>query len=103
MNFYPFHIGDYLAHTSHLNDAEDLAYRRMMDWYYLNEKPLPADIDVIARLVRATPEIVIMILGDFFYQDENPLLGILQILRLHFNSSIWIRRNFPKMRFIINN
>ena len=71
MNFYPFHIGDYLAHTSHLNDSEDLAYRRMMDWYYLNEKPLPADIDVIARLVRATPGIVIMILGDFFYQDED--------------------------------
>lgn len=71
MNFYPFHIGDYLAHTSHLNDKEDLAYRRMMDWYYLNEKPFSPDIQTIARLARTTPETVIMILGDFFYQDDD--------------------------------
>ena len=71
MNFYPFHIGDYLAHTSHLNDQQDLAYRRMMDWYYLNEKPFCPDIETIARLARATPETIILILADFFYQDEN--------------------------------
>jgi len=71
VNFYPFHIGDYLAHTSHLNDQQDLAYRRMMDWYYLNEKPFCPDIETIARLARATPETIILILADFFYQDEN--------------------------------
>jgi len=71
VNFYPFHIGDYLAHTSHLNDKEDLAYRRMMDWYYLNEKPFPPDIETIARLARTTPETIILILADFFYQDDN--------------------------------
>ena len=41
MNYYPFHIGDFTAHTSHLTWEEDIAYRRMLDVYYLREKPLP--------------------------------------------------------------
>jgi uncharacterized protein YdaU (DUF1376 family) len=52
MRFYPFHVGDYQAHTSHLTDTEDLAYRRMLDLYYLNQKPLPNDPARIARLIR---------------------------------------------------
>ena len=31
MNWYKFNIGDYLAETTHLADAEDLAYRRLLD------------------------------------------------------------------------
>jgi uncharacterized protein YdaU (DUF1376 family) len=31
---------------------EDLAYRRLLDQYYLREGPLPADIQVTAKLVR---------------------------------------------------
>jgi len=40
MNYYPFHVGDYAAHTAHLEPMEDLAYRRMLDVYYLREEPL---------------------------------------------------------------
>jgi uncharacterized protein YdaU (DUF1376 family) len=52
MNYYPFHVGDYASHTGHLDPIEDLAYRRLLDAYYLRESPLPADIEQTARLIR---------------------------------------------------
>jgi uncharacterized protein YdaU (DUF1376 family) len=72
MNFYPFHIGDYISHTSHLTDAEDLAYRRMIDLYYQSEQPFES-AEKVARKVRSTPEIVQTLLGEFFVQDEQGL------------------------------
>jgi uncharacterized protein YdaU (DUF1376 family) len=52
VNFYPFHVGDYMAHTAHLDPLEDLAYRRLLDLYYLRELPIPSDIAETARLIR---------------------------------------------------
>lgn len=52
MHYYKFNIGDYASHTQHLDPLEDIAYRRMLDWVYLHESPLPDSIDQIARLVR---------------------------------------------------
>ena len=49
MNFYPFHIGDYASHTRHLSLIEDLAYRRLIDHYYLSEAPLFGDYESIAK------------------------------------------------------
>lgn len=74
MNFYPFHIGDYISHTSHLSDAEDLAYRRMMDLYYMSEMPFPHDLKNLARKVKSSPEIVDLILNEFFEFNESDLL-----------------------------
>ena len=51
MNFYPFHIGDYAAHTRHLSLMEDLAYRRLIDLYYLNEGALDGEASLIARKI----------------------------------------------------
>jgi uncharacterized protein YdaU (DUF1376 family) len=51
MNYYQFHIGDYASHTRHLGRDEDLAYRRLLDVYYLGEKPLPQDPSDCARLI----------------------------------------------------
>jgi uncharacterized protein YdaU (DUF1376 family) len=68
MNYYPFHIGDYISHTSHLSDAEDLAYRRMIDLYYQTEEPF-ADVAWVARRVKSTPEIVKLLLEEFFEVD----------------------------------
>ena len=70
MNFYPFHIGDYLSHTSHLTDEEDLAYRRMIDLYYQTEEPF-TDTAKLARKVRSSFEIVGSILSEFFVYQEN--------------------------------
>lgn len=48
MIWYKFHIGDYLTHTVHLSDAEDLAYRRLLDLYYMSEKMIPLDTEAVA-------------------------------------------------------
>jgi uncharacterized protein YdaU (DUF1376 family) len=73
MNFYPFHIGDYISHTSHLTDEEDLAYRRMIDLYYMTEAPFINDSEWIARRVRSTPEIVFDLLHEFFELGKDDL------------------------------
>ena len=51
MNFYPFHIGDYAAHTRHLSLMEDLAYRRLIDLYYLSEGSIVGNAELIARRI----------------------------------------------------
>ena len=70
MNYYPFHIGDYISHTSHLSDAEDLAYRRMIDLYYQTEEPFK-DIAWVARRIKSTSEIVKLLLEEFFEFDSE--------------------------------
>jgi len=73
MNYYPFHVGDYAAHTVHLEPMEDLAYRRMLDAYYLRESPLPADPKEVARLIRMRQNQteVEAVLCEFFDQTED--------------------------------
>lgn len=68
MNYYPFHLGDYAAHTAHLEPMEDLAYRRMLDKYYLREGSLPPNPADVARLVRMRQQIaeVEAVLKEFF-------------------------------------
>lgn len=53
MHHYPHHIGDYRTHTAHLTMVEDGAYRRLIDVYYMHEKPLPAEIAAVQRLASA--------------------------------------------------
>jgi uncharacterized protein YdaU (DUF1376 family) len=71
MNFYPFHIGDYISHTSHLTDEEDLTYRRMIDLYYQTEAAFPHDLNLLARKVKSTTEIVDTLLNEFFEFADN--------------------------------
>lgn len=70
MNFYAFHIGDYASATRHLSWEEDLAYRRLIDTYYMREGPLPADRKQVYRLVvassKAQREAVDSVLNEFF-------------------------------------
>lgn len=73
MNYYPMHVGDYTAHTAHLTWEEDIAYRRMLDWYYLNEKALPSDTVKVARLVRMPQSLAVIesVLSEFFVQSDD--------------------------------
>jgi len=73
VHFYLFHIGDYSAHTGHLTLLEDLAYRRLLDRAYLQEKPLPARSEDCARLIgmRDNIEDVESVLGEFFKLDPD--------------------------------
>jgi len=70
MNFYPFHIGDYISHTSHLSDKENLAYRKMIDLYYQNEIPFVDEFSV-ARKIKSTPKIVLLLLKEFFVLEND--------------------------------
>jgi uncharacterized protein YdaU (DUF1376 family) len=66
MHYYQFHIGDYKSHTSHLSIIEDIAYRRLLDFYYLHEKPIKQHD--IARQVgmREYEQEVLSVLDEFF-------------------------------------
>jgi uncharacterized protein YdaU (DUF1376 family) len=69
--WYKFHIGDYLAETAHLADAEDLAYRRLLDWYYISEQPLPLDLAAVVRRVRLDEDVVAPVLAEFFRKTDD--------------------------------
>jgi uncharacterized protein YdaU (DUF1376 family) len=67
MNFYPFHIGDFKSHTDHLSPIEDLAYRRLLDYYYLHEKPLPDDAEFLSKRIRLDDiQAIQYVLSEFF-------------------------------------
>lgn len=52
MFYFKFNIGDYTSHTQHLSIIEDIAYRRMLEAYYLSERPLNSGIASVARQIR---------------------------------------------------
>lgn len=72
MNYFPFHVGDYTAHTAHLEPLEDLAYRRMLDQYYLREAALPVEPADVARLIRMRSNVaeVEAVLREFFEETQ---------------------------------
>lgn len=73
MNFYDFHIGDYASRTAHLEPMEDLAYRRLLDLYYVREGSLPLDTKEIARLVRlrGQEDTIQAVLAEFFVKGDS--------------------------------
>jgi uncharacterized protein YdaU (DUF1376 family) len=73
MHYYQFNIGDYKSHTNHLDLLEDLAYRRLLDLYYLHERPLNSGITAVARQIgmRDHETQVQTILEEFFCLTEN--------------------------------
>jgi len=73
MHYYQFNIGDYASHTAHLEPLEDLAYRRMLDLYYLSQAPLPSDVQRIAKLIRMPDHAAIIreILNEFFKPTDD--------------------------------
>ena len=73
MHYYLFNIGDYQSHTAHLSEIEDLAYRRMLDWCYLHEKPLPIESSEIARQIRMRThsESIAVVLQEYFELNED--------------------------------
>ena len=68
MHFYAFHLAEYAAHTRHLTPMEDLAYRRLLDAYYLAERAPQGTVEQIARSVGLRTELdaVASVLGEFF-------------------------------------
>lgn len=75
MHYYEHHIGDFMRDTAHLTVIEECFYRRAIDLYYLNEKPLPKETSQVMRRLRAKTseeiEAVQNVLSDFFTEDED--------------------------------
>jgi uncharacterized protein YdaU (DUF1376 family) len=69
--WYKFHVGDYITSTLHLSDAEDLAYRRLLDVYYLSEKPLPLEIEAVARHIRSDLDVTESVLAEYFDRTDE--------------------------------
>jgi uncharacterized protein YdaU (DUF1376 family) len=66
MHYYQFHIGDYKSHTHHLSHYEDLAYRRLLDFYFLHEQPIKHR-DIARQIgMRDHEEDVMTVLNEFF-------------------------------------
>lgn len=68
MHYYQFNIGDYKSHTEHLSEMEDLTYRRLLDWYYLHETPIPLDETEVARQIRmrSHSDCIAVVLREYF-------------------------------------
>ena len=73
MHYYQFNIGDYQSHTAHLSETEDLIYRRLLDWYYLHEIPIPLDNEQVARQIRmrSHSDCIAGVLQEYFEHTEN--------------------------------
>jgi len=73
MHYYQFNIGDYAGHTRHLNPIEDIAYRRLLDLYYLHERPLNAGITSVTRQInmREYEQAVSDVLHEFFVLTDT--------------------------------
>jgi uncharacterized protein YdaU (DUF1376 family) len=84
MHYYQFNIGDYNSHTMHLSETEDLAFRRMLDWSYLHEKPLPVDPQEIARQIRMRThsESIEIVLNEYFELREDGWINLRVIQEL---------------------
>jgi len=71
MHYYQFHIGDYKSHTHHLSLMEDLAYRRLLDYYFLHEQPIKHR-DIARQIgMREHEEDVMTVLNEFFISTAD--------------------------------
>ena len=71
MHYYQFHIGDYKSHTHHLTVLEDIAYRRLLDHYYLHEAPIKQR-DIARQIgMRDHEQEVLSVLNEFFVSTDK--------------------------------
>jgi len=78
MHYYQFNIGDYASHTRHLSPIEDIAYRRLLDLYYLHERPLNSGLTSVARQInlREYESEIKSILEEFFTLTDDGWINV---------------------------
>ena len=78
MHYYQFNIGDYASHTRHLSPIEDIAYRRLLDLYYLHERPLNSGLTSVARQInlREYESEVKSVLEEFFTLTDDGWINV---------------------------
>jgi len=57
----------------HLSEIEDLTYRRLLDWYYLHESPIPLDLNEVSRQIRMRThsDCIATVLQEFFERTAD--------------------------------
>jgi len=78
MYYYQFNIGDYASHTQRLSLLEDLAYRRLLDEYYLHERPFNSGLTSVARQIgmREHENEVQFVLESFFHLTDDGWINV---------------------------
>lgn len=75
MHYYKFNIADYRKDTTHLSALEHGIYRQLLDWYYLDELPIPKETQSVSRRLRlaSADEVAAMnnVLADFFELKDD--------------------------------
>jgi uncharacterized protein YdaU (DUF1376 family) len=75
MRSYQHHLGDWAAHTAALPWMEKAAYHLMIQAYYLTERPLPGNLNLLYRLLPAVTtrerEAVRNVLQQFFTLESD--------------------------------
>ena len=75
MHYYKFNIADYRKDTSHLSTLEHGVYRQLIDWQYLDEKPIPLETQVVFRRLRlgSIDEQIALenVLAEFFEKSDK--------------------------------
>lgn len=71
MHYYQFNIGDYASHTRYLTQSQDLAYRRLLDLYYLHEKPIPKENPAALIGMNDCLTSVEQVLNDYFILTDK--------------------------------
>lgn len=73
MHYYQFNISVWSLHTSHLTLEEECVYRRLLDYYYDTEKPIPEETKSVIRRLRLVnyESIVGQILSEFFHLEHD--------------------------------
>lgn len=69
MNYYNRHLGDYARDAGHLTALEHGIYNLLIDWYYVNEQPIPDG--KAHRFARCEPGQVRAVLEEFFTLDGD--------------------------------
>lgn len=74
MHYYQFNIADYRKDTQHLSAIEHYIYRELMDWYYLDEQPIPKKTQLVIRRLRLVSENnqdLTNVLEEFFTETDE--------------------------------
>ena len=74
MHYYQFNVADYRKDTVHLTPTEHYVYRTLIDWYYLDETPIPIETDWVLRRLRLgfdNEENLLNVLTDFFKKESD--------------------------------
>lgn len=69
MHYYQKNIGNYGRDTGHLSALEHGVYNLLLDWYYLNERPITMKEAI--RVSRGNPDETQVVLSEFFKETKD--------------------------------